>query len=90
MKTKVNVTRTSVNISIPIDILKCAIENRPDFPEVKIKNKRKFAQEFANRLLEVDTDESGLGLFYRILDEVFEEMVEEDLNCLKILEEDYD
>ena len=79
-----------VIIKLPVDELVNAFNFKEDNQEVyKVKYKWKFAQGVADYLKKYSRDsESGLTAFQEFLDEIFEEMVCNNENYIKALQEE--
>ena len=79
-------------IKIPIDNIKNGVENNPDsgFWAIKITNKRNFAQEVAEYILEFDEDETGVPAFFRLLDEISMDLIEGASENIKVKFEEGD
>lgn len=71
-------------IRIPIDNIKSAVEQHPHFWQVKVKNKKEFSKELAVRILDFDEDETGVPAFFRLLDEITAEMIEDASEHVKV------
>ena len=84
----------NVVIKLNIDALKISAESY--YPmygieeKVKVKNKQKFAQEICKVILERDEDDDGVPAFFRVIDELYIEMFEDNNDCLRITEVDED
>ncbi|MEM5028977.1 hypothetical protein WKH33_08155 [Priestia sp. WB3] len=82
----------NVVISLPIDLLEVAFNDKPNNwdESIKVKFKRQFAKGFADKINATSTNfESGLTVFQEAIDAIFEEMLEEAPNYIKIPNEDF-
>ncbi|MCX4184192.1 hypothetical protein ABE320_16885 [Bacillus velezensis] len=82
----------NVVITLPIDLLEVAFNNNPNNwdESIKVKFKRQFAKGFAEKINETSTNsETGLTVFQEAIDEIFDEMLEEAPNYIKVPQEDY-
>lgn len=86
---EVKLSGKNVVIKLPIDELVFAFNMKDDNQEVyKIKYKRKFAQGVVDYLNNYSTDsETGLTAIQQLLDEIFDEMVCNDEDYIKVIEE---
>jgi hypothetical protein len=70
----------SIIIDIPEDLLISAVEGNPDFEGLAVTDREKFLNFVADNLIEeigYDAD-TGIGLFYRLLDQAAEQAAESD------------
>lgn len=89
---EVKLSGNNVVIKLPVEMLVDAFNFKEDNQEAyQIKHKRKFAQGVADYIKNYSADsESGLTVFQELLDEIFDEMVSNDENYIKSIEEDED
>lgn len=79
-------------IRIPINFLVSVLEeDRSDMTSLVVINKKKFVKEFCERLLEYDYSSgyNDYGLFYKLLDEVAEDIYTSGLDCVESVEDYY-
>lgn len=87
---EIKLSGDNVVIKLPIDELVFAFDMKDDNQGVsKVKYKRKFAQGIVDYLTNYSTNsESGLTVFQELLDEIFDEMVCNDEDYIKTIEEE--
>lgn len=79
--------KNDIVIKIPINLLISVLEeDRFGVTPIVVTNKEKFVKEFCKRLLEYDHD---YGLFYRLLDEVAEDIYTSGSDCVESVEDYY-
>jgi hypothetical protein len=87
---EVKLSGNNVVIKLPVDLLVDAFDFKEDNQDVyEVKYKRKFAQGIVEYIKNYSTDsEGGLTGFQELLDEVFDEMVCNDEDYIKSIEEE--
>lgn len=81
----------NVVITLPIDILINAAEMREDGYAMRVTNKKLFGKEIARRVVEeVDSQEDGSTMFFRLLDRLFIDIYEDGSKCVELIDEDED
>jgi len=81
LKIKTKVIDGNVVISMPIDLLAFACENRMDGMAHKVSDLSLFGKEIAERIEFVNTDHDGSTGLTKLLDDVFEEMYASGIDC---------
>jgi hypothetical protein len=79
-------------IKIPVDVIKSATLGNPNYFEVKVKSKYKLAKEISNIILEYGDDETGIPTFFRLIDNIVDDLVESCYENIKVKfspEDDY-
>lgn len=87
---EVKLSGNNVVVKLPIEMSVNAFDFKEDNQEVyKVKHRRKFAQGVVDYIKNYSTDsEGGLTAFQELLDEVFDEMVCNDEDYIKNIEEE--
>lgn len=87
-----NRVKQDILITIPINFLISVLEeDRTGMNSLIVKNKKKFVMEFCERLLEYDHSNgyNDYGMFYKLLDEVAEEIYTSGNDCVVSVEDFY-
>src|SRR5690242_7375031 len=82
LRIKTNYNKKNIVITMPIDLLAWASEQREDGMAHKVSDREVFAKEVARRICnEVDAEEDGSTAFDRLLDQVFEDIFADGIEC---------
>ena len=84
--------KQNIVINIPVNFLISVLEeDRTNMTSLVVTKKNKFVKEFCKRLLEFDHSSgyNDYGLFYKLLDEVAEDIYTSGEDCVKSVEDYY-
>lgn len=78
----------NVVITLPVELLAFACEERTDGNGYKITDLDTFGREVASRIInEVAPEEDGSTMFYRLLDRCFDDIYADGVECYDLKEE---
>lgn len=81
-KISTKVEGNNIIIKLPIGLMASACSEREDSNMAhKVKDKKLFAKEVAKRIEEVQTHEDGSTALTRLLDDTFDEIFEDGVDC---------